>query len=86
LYAVYFTGPDDARVADSTAQFENTDGSSLDPDVYQMSLMPYQSWLAHDGPGHLSSDVFPTTIDPSHHNGRALMLPISGGPRRRNGR
>lgn len=54
LYAVYFTGSDDPRVSEYTARFENADGSSLKPDVYQMNLMPYQSWLDHGGSGRLA--------------------------------
>lgn len=57
LYAVYFTGLDDPRVAEYTARFENPDGLSLDPDTYQMSFVTYESWLAHDGPGHLARDL-----------------------------
>lgn len=56
LYAVYFTGPDDPRVAEYTARFENADGSSLEPEVYQMSLLPYQSWLDHGGPDRLARE------------------------------
>ena len=57
LYAVYFTGPDDPCVAEYTARFENADGSSLEPEVYQVSLLPYQSWLDHGGPDRLARDL-----------------------------
>ncbi len=57
LYAVYFTGPDDPRVAEYTARFENPNGSSLEPDIYQMSFITYESWLAHDGAGRLARDL-----------------------------
>jgi hypothetical protein len=44
IYAVY-VGPDDPRVARYSTLFENTEGKSLDPDVYQMVLLPYRAWL-----------------------------------------
>ena len=56
LYAVYFAGQDDPRVAEYTARFENADGSSLEPEVYQMNLLPYQSWLDHGGPDRLARE------------------------------
>lgn len=46
-YAVYFDGPDDPRVKDYLETFEGKDGLSLSPDIYQMVLLPYQTWL-HD--------------------------------------
>ena len=57
LYAVHLAGPDDPRVAEYTARFENADGSSLEPEVYQMNLLPYQSWLDHGGPDRLARDL-----------------------------
>ena len=44
-HAVYFDGPDDPRVALYTAAFEDATGKSLDPDNYQMGLLPYEAWL-----------------------------------------
>jgi hypothetical protein len=55
-FAVYFDNPEDPRVAEYTARFENADGGSLDPDAYQMVLITYQSWLDNDGPGHLARE------------------------------
>jgi hypothetical protein len=54
LFAVFFSGPADKRVEDYTSRFENLDGSSLEPDYYQMRLVTYQSWLDRGGPGHLT--------------------------------
>jgi hypothetical protein len=55
-YAVYFDSPEDPRVAEYTARFEHADGTSLDPDSYQMVLKTCQSWLDNDGPGHLARE------------------------------
>ena len=56
MYAVYFADPGDPRVAEYTARFENPDGLSLEPEVYQMNLLPYQSWLDHGGPDRLARE------------------------------
>ena len=48
--------PDASQIAAYTAVFETADGRSLDPDAYQMSLLPYEDWLraqpslVNDGP------------------------------------
>jgi len=57
IYAVYFDSTDDPRVADYTTLFEDASGTSVDPSAYQMSLIPYQSWLDHGGPARLASDL-----------------------------
>lgn len=49
LFAVYFDGPDDPRVAEYAALFENADGKSLAPAEYQMVIVPYASWRAGRG-------------------------------------
>jgi hypothetical protein len=46
LFAVYFDGPDNPRIAEYSALFENADGKSLAPQEYQMVIVPYASWLA----------------------------------------
>ena len=45
LYAVWFDGPDDPRVAAYSALFEDADGISLEPDFYQLYFMRYEEWL-----------------------------------------
>ena len=45
LYAVHFDGPDDPRVAEYAAEFEDESGKSRDPDAYQMYRLEYASWL-----------------------------------------
>jgi hypothetical protein len=45
LFAVYFSGLDDPRVAHYSAVFETTDGKSLAPEEYQMVIITYKSWL-----------------------------------------
>jgi hypothetical protein len=46
LFAVYFDGPDDPRIAQYSALFEGADGKSLAPEEYQMMIVPYSSWSA----------------------------------------
>jgi hypothetical protein len=45
VHAVHFDGPGDPRVALYSAEFEDGTGRSLDPDAYQMVLLPYAWWL-----------------------------------------
>lgn len=45
VHAVHFDGPDDPRVAQYSAVFEDATGKSLDPENYQMVLLPYAWWL-----------------------------------------
>ncbi len=40
IFAVHFDGPDDPRVTQYAAEFEDADGKSLEPDAYQMYLLP----------------------------------------------
>lgn len=47
IFAVYFDGLGDSRVADYSATFEDPEGKSLLPEEYQMSILTYQSWLQH---------------------------------------
>jgi len=54
---VYFDGPDDPRVAEYSAEFEDQTGKSLNPKKYQMVLMSYQSWLDGGGPRRLADDL-----------------------------
>lgn len=44
---IYFlhVKPNDPRITAYTAVFETADGGSLDPDTYQMSLLPYGDWV-----------------------------------------
>ena len=49
IYAVHFSGPDDPRVAEYAAEFEDADGKSLEPDAYQMYVISYVSWLEKRG-------------------------------------
>ena len=44
-YIVYFDSSDDPRIAAYSAVFEHPDGKSLQPEIYQMHLYPYQVWL-----------------------------------------
>jgi hypothetical protein len=54
---VYFDGPDDPRVAEYSAEFEDETGKSLNPKKYQMVLMTYQSWLDGGGSRRLADDL-----------------------------
>lgn len=45
LIVIYFDGPDDPRIGEYSAFFEDADGKSLAPDEYQMVLVSYASWL-----------------------------------------
>ena len=45
IFAVHFDRINDPRLAEYTAEFEMPDGSSLDPESYQMVLLPYDAWL-----------------------------------------
>lgn len=54
VYAVYFDGPNDSRVAAYTAKYEEPTGRSLHPDAYQMVLRSYQSWFRDGGLAHIS--------------------------------
>lgn len=47
MFAVYFDGLDDPRVAEYSAIFEDAAGRSLLPEEYQMSVLTYQAWLQH---------------------------------------
>ena len=49
IHAVHFDGPDDPRVAEYAAEFEDGTGKRLSPDDYQMFLLPYASWLEKRG-------------------------------------
>jgi hypothetical protein len=55
LFAVYFDGPDDPRILEYSALFENADGISLAPDEYQMMIVSYASWLI--GQDHRATTV-----------------------------
>ena len=48
-YCVHFVGPDDSRVSEYAAAFEDADGKSLEPDAYQMYVISYESWLEKRG-------------------------------------
>ena len=45
IFAVFFDGPDDPRLAEYVACFEDANGRSLVPDEYQMGLLLYEEWL-----------------------------------------
>jgi predicted Zn-dependent protease len=58
IYAVYFDGPHDPRVAAYASLFEDVTGTiSLNPKAYQMKLITCQSWLDNDGPARLVRDL-----------------------------
>ncbi|MPR11769.1 hypothetical protein [Microvirga tunisiensis] len=44
IFAVYFDGPDDPRVAEYSSIFEDGTGKSLIPEDYQMLIVTYASW------------------------------------------
>ncbi len=46
---MHFDGPDDPRVAEYAAEFEDGTGKSRDPESYQMHLLDYASWLEKRG-------------------------------------
>ncbi len=50
IHAVYFDSPEDPRVVEYTATFENADGSRRDPNLYEMGLRLDQAWLDDGGP------------------------------------
>jgi len=61
MFAVYFDGLDDPRVAEYSALFEDAAGKSLLPGEYQMSILTYHAWLRHqpepdDDPIELPAD------------------------------
>jgi hypothetical protein len=56
-YAVYFDTVDDPRITAYSAEFENSDGGSLNPEVYQMVYITYQSWLDEGGPAKLAAGL-----------------------------
>ena len=39
--------PDDAKIAEYSAEFENGDGTSPTPEVFQMFVLNYESWRKH---------------------------------------
>lgn len=45
IFAVFFDGLNDPRLAEYVALFEDANGRSLMPDEYQMVLLTYESWL-----------------------------------------
>ncbi len=49
IYAVHFDDPDDSRVQQYAAEFEDGTGKSLEPDAYQMYVISYASWLEKRG-------------------------------------
>ena len=49
IHAVHFDGPDDPRVAQYAAEFEDDTGKSVAPDAYQMYVISYASWLEKRG-------------------------------------
>jgi hypothetical protein len=49
LYHVPFDGAQDPRLASYMTQFENPDGTSLMPHLYQMLEWSYEGWLESDG-------------------------------------
>jgi len=58
IFAVFFTGTNDARVSAYAAEFEDAGGTaSLNPEAYQMYLIAYQAWLDEGGPARLASDL-----------------------------
>jgi hypothetical protein len=50
-YYVDFAGWDDPKVAEYTEQYENKDGSSLNPEKYRMVALSYEEWV---GKGRLA--------------------------------
>ena len=44
IVAVHFDGPDDPRIAEYSAAFEDASGISLDPEAYQMFIWPHAGW------------------------------------------
>lgn len=44
VVAVHFDGPDDPRIAEYSAVFEDADGASLAPRDYQMGVMSFAAW------------------------------------------
>jgi hypothetical protein len=45
IFAVYFDGPDDPRIAEYSSIFEDANGKSFAPDEYQMLILSYKDWL-----------------------------------------
>jgi hypothetical protein len=44
IFAVFFDGLDDPRLAEYSSIFEDNNGMSLAPEEYQMVIMAYASW------------------------------------------
>lgn len=49
LYHVKFDSHSDSRLASYSAQFEDSEGVSLQPDQYQMVEWSYQGWIESGG-------------------------------------
>jgi len=50
IFAVHFDGPDDLRVAEYSAIFEDAEGKSLEPEAYRMVILSHEDWLRNPPP------------------------------------